>query len=142
MDKNSLPLTESFNFGQKTVSTDRSTLPEVAHLRNCLPKNFQKVIFHLKFPWNSAHFGIILMDFQSSTNWAMMIYDEFPGVEIPKIAGIQSNINPWYIDKKSEFAFFWNFELTFLINDKIFHRVNPVLLILFMYLFLIYIILF
>ena len=63
------------------------TLPEAAHLRNNPRENLEND-FHLKIPWNGGHFGIILMNFQSSTNWTMPIQDSFTG-ENAKIPLIQ-----------------------------------------------------
>ena len=60
------------------------TLSKVADLRN-RPRKSLNNDFHLKIAWNGDHFGIIRMDFKSSTNWDMWIKDVFTGVEIPKI---------------------------------------------------------
>ena len=39
----------------------------------------KQMIIHLKIRWNDAHFRIILMDFWSSTNWAVWIQNPFTG---------------------------------------------------------------
>ena len=46
--------------------------------------------------WNSDDFGTILNDFESSTNWAISIQNQFNGLESSKIPGIQP-IDSWFL---------------------------------------------
>ena len=45
--------------------------------------------FNLGAPWNGYDFGIILTDFESATNWAIQIRNQFTGLENSLIPGIQ-----------------------------------------------------